>query len=192
MDEFYEKLFSLVCDNERLVKMKLINVQDKLLDLYIYKSINDEVKMDVLYKKKKIATISFYTDTYDDSKEQPLFKTLLSFIEESFFCFDEFCDSFIIDKEDLIDEKCINCYYKKQSKKTMKSECSICLEKNTINSVELKCNHIFHKHCLKKSTSEKCIDHLHIKCPLCRCEYKLKLNLEDSYQYCDYEDNYLD
>lgn len=43
----------------------------------------------------------------------------------------------------------------------MTDHCSICLDNlNTESTINLKCNHLFHRNCLKKITNNKC--------PLCR------------------------
>ena len=47
--------------------------------------------------------------------------------------------------------------------------CSICLESNDkIDTVVLKCDHIFHKTCIDKWFTNRTIDNNNLVCPLCR------------------------
>jgi hypothetical protein len=68
---------------------------------------------------------------------------------------------------------CYSCFKKRTQTKVISvcesnKVCSICLSNNNINSITLKCNHNYHKFCLKQWTKQcKKQDNL-LTCPLCR------------------------
>lgn len=68
---------------------------------------------------------------------------------------------------------CYSCFKKRTQTKVISvcesnKVCSICLSNNNINSITLKCNHNYHKFCLKEWTKQcKKQDNL-LTCPLCR------------------------
>ena len=54
----------------------------------------------------------------------------------------------------------------------LRDGCSICLECIDENQIlKLDCNHIFHRHCLRRNVFE----HIDDKCPLCRKRYEYKV-----------------
>jgi hypothetical protein len=180
-NDYYNKLFDYVVNKNRLFRIKIINVQKKLLELMIYSPPNHGVpstiiKVDVWSHRRRLASITFDVDMYN--KDDPLFVHIFTVIETQNFCFEKYCDSLIVDADDMIDDKCLACYYTDKTNKKCDIECAICLEMNDLKSIELNCNHMFHKTCLFKSAEKKCDDHIHIKCPLCRNEVQLTYQLK--------------
>lgn len=189
LDIAYDKLYESVILKERVVKLRLINVQGKLLNIFIYKPDDSSgLRIDIINNFINLTTITFeLLQITNITEEDKLFKHIFKIIEETYFCNQPFCDQYIVDNDDLIDEQCISCYIKNKNKKKLSVECSICLEHNDSNSVILNCSHIFHKDCLYKSKVKRCYKHVHIVCPNCRTKTKLNLAMEefDNESECD-------
>lgn len=184
MDDVYDKLYEIVINKERLIKLKLINVQQKILECLVFKADN-HLRVDIWSETKNLTTITF--DLNKSYTDKNLVKQMFEIIEGSYYCNGAFCNSYIVDEDDLMDDLCISCVIKEKYTKTLKDECSICLENNNLKSVTLSCSHTFHKTCLYKTKLNNCASHIHISCPNCRTKLKLKLNMEES-TICESDD----
>jgi hypothetical protein len=188
-DEVYEKLFENVVIKERMIKLKLINVQQKLLDVLIFKVDLSCIRIDIWNNNKNLTTISFDYQSCEQIEKEKMFKDIFRLIEESYYCNQKFCNQYVVDANDLIDDMCIQCFVKNNNPVTLKEECSICLDYNNLKSVVLNCSHIFHKECLYKTKTKNCLRHIHICCPMCREKTKLNLNMEEVYSESEDEND---
>lgn len=173
--DFYEKLTTYLTTEDNIFHVNFINVQDKLMNCLIYKNVNDVIHACIYHNERKMATLLFSLKANDSID----LEKILTLIKNQHFCLEQFCTTIISSTNQMINNKCFNCYYESCDTSTMEEECSICLEKNTVKSINLKCNHIFHKSCLFKSSIDKCDDHIHISCPLCRTNYQYTYNFQE-------------
>ena len=132
--------------------------------------------IEVHHKNNRKFTIIFDLNQYNnrkenDEKNEDVLKSIFEIIEKQSFCDSKFCNVVINNENEIINGICFRCaFYKDYKKEIDDSDCSICLEKNNINSIHLQCDHIFHKTCLNRSCDVSCLSHYATKCPLCRSE----------------------
>lgn len=149
----------------------LINRNKYLITCVISYKGDDESHLiiEVFHKHNRKFTIMFDRNRYTENEE--VLKSIFEIIEKQTFCNNEFCNLITNSDEDIINEICFRCaFYADYNKSLEDSDCSICLEKNNIHSIHLRCNHIFHKKCLHRSCESACLSHYTTKCPLCRIE----------------------
>ena len=178
----YLKTHSFLC-------LDLINRNKYIVQCILSFDTLDESKLivEVLYKGNRRFSITFDRNLHGD-KEYVL-KSIFEIIEEQPFCLNNFCNMVINKSDEIINDLCFKCAFYKNYKKELESECSICLEKNNIYSIHLRCNHIFHKKCLFKATEPCCMSHSKTKCPLCRSDLHFNncmIQLFDSIDCIDY------
>ena len=80
------------------------------------------------------------------------------------------CDNYITNRRNRIKTPRLN--YIKMDDEDSLDNCVICLENIDSKSVKLKCNHIFHKKCIKKWIEEtrNTDNNFDMNCPLCKTD----------------------
>jgi len=171
-EPYYEIMLNYIKKNGFLT-LNLISQHKHIVNCLIKKD-NDCICLEVFYKNHKRYAIFVKLDILSPIDLKNLFRI----VEDQPFCLSDFCTTTINDTADLIDSKCFRCAFYNEYKQTIKdSQCAVCLEDNNIFSIELSCNHIFHKDCLKKASDKSCYTHYHCDCPLCRCVLSFDRNM---------------
>lgn len=174
-ESYYHSMLDYI-QKKNFLTLNLINRNKYIVSCFlsIDETTNTTLQINVCYRHDKKFSVSAQKDiiTPDD------IKNLLELIEKQAFCVNENCRTTIYDNKDMVGDVCFKCAFYEDYRKTLTdSDCSICLENNSIKSIELNCGHIFHTYCLLKACQRSCADHYHLKCPLCRVEIILDLYL---------------